>query len=254
MEAGEILLRHHESLKPGDVDRKGRIDMVTVADRVSETHIKDRIRAAFPDHVIVAEESSPGDVGAAVDVPRWYVDPLDGTTNFVNGLPVFGVSIACWQGDVPQAAVVHAPYLGETWRAARGQGAFLGDRRLHVTGVDQLEDAVIATGFHYDRKTQKANNVGNFNNLILEVRGLRVNGSAALDLAYVAAGRLDGFWEAYLGTWDVAAGILLVKEAGGRVTDFTGGNDSLCGGSIVAAGPVLHGRILERLVEGPGIS
>lgn len=263
-EAGAVLMRHHERLRPDQIDRKGRIDMVTVADHESEELIKQRLATAAPGHLIVAEESAP-EAGALpvdampADVPRWYVDPLDGTTNFVRGFPFFAVSMACWLGGEPLAGVVHAPYLGETFYAARGEGAFLeerrqGTRRLAVTATDRLEDAILATGFHYDRKTLVANNVGNFTNLILDVRGVRRAGAAAIDLAYVAAGRLDGFWEPYLSAWDVAAGILLIREAGGVVTDFSGGDDYLHGRSLVAAGPALHGLIRDRLVEGPGIS
>ncbi|MBN2491608.1 MAG: inositol monophosphatase [Planctomycetes bacterium] len=252
--AGGILMRHHEALAPAEIGRKGPIDMVTVADRESEALVAARLRARFPDHVIVAEESAALAGPFPPEVPRWYVDPLDGTTNYVRGFPFFAVSIACWRGDEPLVGVVHAPYLEETFTAARGAGAYLGGRRLRVTCTAALEEALLATGFHYDRRTLAANNVRNFNNLILEVRGIRRTGSAAMDLAYVAAGRLDGFWEPHLNAWDVAAGILLVQEAGGRVTDFAGGRDFLEGRSIVAAGPALHERIRERLVEGPGIS
>jgi len=255
-EAGRILMRHYERLEPEHVARKGRIDMVTVADHESEALITSRLTDRYPQHVIVAEESSADASASPVpsEVLRWYVDPLDGTTNYVRGFPFFAVSIACWRGDAPLAAVVHAPYMNETFTAAAGAGAFLGERRIRVTNTATLEEAVIATGFHYDRRTLEANNLGNFGNLILDVRGIRRAGSAAIDLAYVAAGRLDGFWEPYLGAWDVAAGVLLVREAGGVVTDFAGGGGYLHGRSIVAAGPTLHPRIRERLVEGPGIS
>jgi myo-inositol-1(or 4)-monophosphatase len=254
LEAGGVLMRHYEALAPEDISRKGRIDMVTVADHASEALVTARLRERFPDHVIVAEESAAAGTGPFPrDVPRWYVDPLDGTTNYVRGFPFFAVSIACWRGDEPLVGVVHAPYLEETFTAARGAGARLGERRLRVTSTATLEEAVLATGFHYDRRTLVANNIANFNNLILEVRGIRRAGSAAIDLAYVAAGRLDGFWEPHLNAWDVAAGALLIEEAGGRVTDFAGGRDFLHGRSIVASGPALHDRIRERLVEGPGI-
>ncbi len=252
--AGAIQLEHFETLAPDEIHHKGAIDLVTVADTASERAIVDRLRAAFPDHAIVAEEG--GEAAASnTDAPRWYVDPLDGTTNYVHGFPLFGASIACWSATgEPLVGVVHAPYLRETFHAVRGGGAFLGDRRLSVTPVDRLDEAVLATGFAYGRKTLAANNVANFDAMILDVRGIRRGGSAALDLAYVAAGRLDGMWEPWLNAWDVAAGILLVREAGGLVTDFTGGGDPLHGRAIVAAGPRLHPQIRAKLVEGPGLA
>ncbi|MHC5212895.1 MAG: inositol monophosphatase family protein, partial [Planctomycetota bacterium] len=175
------------------------------------------------------------------------VDPLDGTVNFSQAHPFFAVSIALYDGDRPLVGVVHAPRLGETFAAAAGRGAHLDGRRLAVSTKTRLLDSVLATGFAYRRTELADNNVGHFDDMILRVRGLRRGGSAALDLAYVAAGRLDGHWEPHLNAWDVAAGALLVLEAGGRVSTMDGGDGWLHGDSILAAGPGLHGPMAAVL-------
>jgi myo-inositol-1(or 4)-monophosphatase len=186
---------------------------------------------------------------AASNAPRWFLDPLDGTVNFVHGLPAFAVSLGLWVDGQPAVAVVHAPRLGETFHAVRGGGAFLGSERLAVSDCTRLADAILATGFPYRRNELAPNNLENFAGLFLDVRDLRRVGSAALDLAYTAAGRYDGFWELYLSPHDVAAGALLVREAGGRVADVDGGEDWLRGGHIVAAGPALFETLRARLVH-----
>jgi myo-inositol-1(or 4)-monophosphatase len=245
-EAGAILLERlgREGGEPFRRKSSWR-DLVTEADVASERALVARVRAAFPDHAIEAEEEvrDSGDEGT----PRWFLDPLDGTVNFVHRLPCFAVSIGLLVGGVPEVAVVHAPLLGETFHAVRGGGAWLGSTRLAVSDTAELSEAVLATGFPYRLNELEHTNLENFARLSYLVRGLRRFGSAALDLAYTASGRLDGFWELHLSPHDVAAGALLVREAGGIVTDADGGEAWLRGGHIVAAGPALHPRIRERI-------
>jgi len=209
----------------------------------------ERLRAAFPDHAIEAEEEVRDAREGADGRPRWFVDPLDGTTNYVHRLPFFAVSMGLWVDDVPEVALVHAPCLGETFSAVRGGGAFLNDEPIHVSRTSALGEAILATGFPYRRGELEHSNLENFGRFFQDVRGLRRMGAASVDLAYVAAGRIDGFWELHLSPHDVAAGALLVREAGGIVTDADGGGDWLRGGHIVAAGPALHETIRERVVH-----
>ncbi len=244
-EAGEILTGFHGRLRRDRVRRKGNArDLVTEADVTSERHLVQRIRAAFPDHAIEAEEEVHDDDG---DAPRWFVDPLDGTVNFVHRLPLFAVSLGLYVRGIPEVAVVHAPLLGETFAACRGRGATLDGVPLRVTDTRELGEAVLGTGFPYRRNELEHDNLANFSRFFPDVRGMRRMGSAAIDLAYTAAGRLDGFWELHLSPYDVAGGALLVREAGGLVTDADGGEDWLRGGHIVAAGSALHARMLERI-------
>ncbi len=248
--AGEILLGHFGRIDRAEVTSKTAArDLVTVADVAAERELVTRLRRAFPDHAIEAEEEvhdaldTPGDAAR----PRWFLDPLDGTVNFVHGIPVFSVSMALYVGTEPLVAVVHAPKLGETFTARRGGGAFLDGRRIRVSDCARLADAVLATGFPYRRNELANNNVANFDELILRIRGIRRMGSAAVDLAYVAAGRLDGYWELHLAPHDVAAGALLVREAGGIVRDIAGGEDWLRGKNVVAAGAGVFEDLRERV-------
>jgi myo-inositol-1(or 4)-monophosphatase len=245
--AGELLLGYLGRIERGAVGTKSAArDLVTEADVASERLIVGRLRAAFPEHAIEAEEETrdPGERGRGA---RWFVDPLDGTVNFVHGLPIFGVSIALYVDGLPEVAVVHAPRLGSAWHAARGRGAWCGERRASVSPAASLGESILATGFPYRRNELEHDNLANFGRFFHDVRGMRRMGSAALDLAWVAAGRLDGFWELHLAPHDVAAGALLVREAGGVVTDADGGEDWLFGGHIVAAGPGLAEAIRARV-------
>jgi myo-inositol-1(or 4)-monophosphatase len=244
-EAGGILLRFLGRLDRARIATKSAArDLVTEADLESERSLVARLRSAFPEHAIEAEEAVRD---AASSSPRWFLDPLDGTVNFVHGIPCFAVSLGLFADGEPEVAVVHAPRLAETFHAVRGGGAFLGEERLSVSPCRALPGAVLATGFPYRRTDLRANNLANFAGLFHDVRDLRRMGSAALDLAYVAAGRLDAFWELHLAPHDVAAGALLVREAGGVVTDLDGRDDWLRGGHILAAGPALHPQLLSRL-------
>ena len=246
-EAGALLLAHFGRLDERTIGRKSaRRDLVTAADLASERAIVARLRAAFPEHAIEAEEEVR-DGGDSARGARWFLDPLDGTVNFVHRLPCFGVSLALYDAGVPEVAVVHAPALGETFSAVRGGGAFLNGARLSVSSATELSEALLATGFAYRRSELANDNLANFAAFLHDVRDLRRMGSAALDLSWTAAGRFDGYWELHLSPHDVAAGALLVREAGGLVTDALGGEHWLRGGSIIAAGPGLHARIRAQI-------
>ncbi len=245
--AGAVLLEHFGRLRPGEVASKGVArDLVTAADLESERVLVARLREHFPSHAIEAEEETH-DARGAVDGPRWFLDPLDGTVNFVHGLPVFSVSLGLWSGGEPEVGVVYAPRLGEMFCALRGGGATLNGEPLRVSSAATLGEALLATGFPYRRETLAHSNLENFCAFFYDVRGLRRLGSAALDLAYTAAGRFDGYWELHLAPHDVAAGGLLVREAGGVVRDADGGEDWLRGGSVVASGPALFEAIRARV-------
>ncbi len=242
--AGEVLVDFFT--RDFRIDTKnpfeGSIDIVTDADRASEELILDAIRREFPDHDILAEETTTTNTGSPW---LWIVDPLDGTINFAHGFPAFCISIALMEHGRLLAGMVFDPLRKDAFFAARGSGAFLNDQPLHVSRADRMDRSLVATGFPYDRAISAENNLAEFCNVVTRVQGMRRAGSAALDLAYVAAGRLDGFWELKLNPWDMAAGMLLVEEAGGRVSDRTGASTDVYTKSIVAT----NGRIHEVLVE-----
>ena len=245
-QAGELLLDGYQRLDDDSVRSKGiERNLVTDLDVASERLLVERIRAVFPDHAFEGEEEVIDPV--EVRGPRWILDPLDGTINFVHGLPAFAVSVALYFDDDPLVGVIHVPLLNETFSAIAGEGAFGPGGALKVRSTEKLSEAVLATGFPYGRNELEHDNLANFGRFFYDVRGMRRMGSAAVDLAYVAAGRFDGFWELHLGAHDVAAGALIVREAGGIVTDAGGGEDWLRGGNIVAAGSALHPKILERV-------
>ena len=234
--SGRILAERFQG--PLAVEFKGRIDLVTDADRASEAALVSFLKARFPDHAVLAEE---GGLTQAKGPFRWLVDPLDGTTNYAHRVPHFCVSVAVEGPEGLLAGVVFDPMKDELFSAARGQGAFCNGRPLAVSRAATLERALLCTGFPYDVRERPEVPVGLFNHFIRKVQGVRRMGSAALDLAYVAAGRFDGFFEAGLKPWDVAAGALLVAEAGGVVTRFDGSPHELDGAQVLAAGPALHG-------------
>jgi myo-inositol-1(or 4)-monophosphatase len=243
-QAGQVLMRHFERLGSAEVSFKGKRNLVTVADRESEEFIVNRIRQSYPTHSILAEEQTKEKKSSRRE---WIVDPLDGTINYTHGHPMFCVSIALAEEGRVVLGVIHAPVLGETYHARLEEGAYLGSRKLSVSGTGELINSLLATGFAYVREETQANNLANFGRLSLKARGVRRYGSAAIDLAYVAAGRLDGFWELYLAPWDVAAGSLLVTEAGGQVSDTSGGSDYIYGQNIVASNGKVHNLIIENL-------
>ncbi|MEQ8764730.1 MAG: inositol monophosphatase family protein [Planctomycetota bacterium] len=243
-EAGRTLMWFYERPREKHARMKGLRDPVTDADVASENLIAERIRQRFPDHAILAEEK---DRGRADGEHLWIVDPLDATVNFLHGHPLFAVSIAYYHRGVGEVGVVYAPYLGEMFTAARGEGCRLNGKLLEVSKTEALDQSVLATGFHYQRHEQVDNNVARFTHLILQVRGIRRGGCASLDLAYVAAGRFDGYWELWLSPYDVAAGAILVREAGGRVTDLGDGDEWLHGGQILATNGPMHETLRAEL-------
>lgn len=248
--AGKILLDWRMRLEAGDIGHKSAdCDLVTKADLESENFVLNGLRAAFPQDGILAEES-----GARAGSARstWYLDPLDGTVNFVHQLPIFAVSLARVTDGRPDVAVVHVPVLNECFVAVRGGGCFLNGAPARVSGASQPLQSLLATGFPYRRHVLRDNNLENFNRLFLHQRGIRRMGSAAVDLAYVAAGRLDAYWELHLSPWDVAAGALLVQEAGGVVDTLEPGGDWLHGRNLIAGPAALVQELRGLLLAGRG--
>jgi myo-inositol-1(or 4)-monophosphatase len=242
--AGALMVRRLNQLETIEVVEKGRNDFVTQVDTQAEAAIIEVIKDHFPDHAILAEES-----GALGDHEyQWIIDPLDGTTNFLHGFPVFSVSIAVTHLEKLQHAVVYDPLRQEIFTASRGEGAQLDGRRIRVSKAVGLKHALIATGFPY-RMTE--HNIDRYLAMLREVMvttaGVRRPGSAALDLCYVAAGRVDGFWEIGLSTWDVAAGALIIQEAGGRISDFRGSDRYLISGNVVAGAPKVYAALSKLL-------
>jgi myo-inositol-1(or 4)-monophosphatase len=239
--AGGRVLRDGLSRRKA-IHMKGRREVVTDLDNESERAVLGVIRASFPDDMIVAEESAPG-LGESHRV--WIVDPLDGTNNYAHGYPFFCVAIAVEEESSLVAGVVYDPLRDELFAAERGRGATLNGEPIRVSKAGALAESLVATGFPYDRSEETDNNLANLNRFILSVRGIRRGGSAELDLAYVACGRLDGFWELGLKTWDVAAGGLIVREGVGRVTNFEGSGWDHRRGDIVASNGTIHDEMLE---------
>jgi len=235
--AGDVLVRMFDERDGLRVEEKKDRDYVTEADRKAESLIIREIHQHYPAHGIVAEESGCRNPDADV---QWYIDPLDGTTNFIHGYPHFAVSIAAWKQGRPLLAVVHDPMRNETFEARNGNGAFLNRRRLRVCPEIKVADAVFASGLAPYRRDQLPIFQKRMEACMREASTYRRGGSAALDLAYVAAGRLDAYWEAGLGSWDIAAGILLVQEAGGMATGLDGSRVDLKKGDVLAANPILN--------------
>lgn len=230
-----------------EVRHKGRVDLVTDADRAAEEAIIGAIRGTFPRHDILAEE---GDYGCNGSAYRWIVDPLDGTTNFAHGFPWFAISVALEVSREVVLGIVYQPLTDELFVAERGAGATLNGRRLEVSATARLEEALLATGFPYDRKDSAVNNYDHFVNFQQAAQACRRPGAASLDLAYTAAGCFDGYWEMKLQPWDVAAGMLLVAEAGGRVSDFSGQPPGTSGAECLASNGRIHAAMLEVLQHG----
>ncbi len=246
--AGGVLVEHFGGGLAVET-KSNAIDLVTAADRAAEALILGRFAEATPDYAVLAEES--GSRAGQPGAPRWVVDPLDGTTNFAHRYPHYSVSIGLEADGVPVGGVVHDPSRGETFYASRGDGAWLlaggSTRRLIMNGTETVAPSVLATGFGYDRATAERNNVDEFSRVIARVRGIRRAGSAALDLAWVAAGRLDGYWEYNLAPWDWCAGSVLVREAGGHIATLDGEAWTIDAGSICVGREALVGSLLEVL-------
>lgn len=234
--------------QPHQIRYKGEIDLVTEADLAAEERILEILRQRQSGATVLAEESFAR-YGAAPSGTVWVVDPLDGTTNFAHGLPWFAVSVACMVEGESVAGVVYAPMLDELFCACRGVGAWLNGERLAVSGCRDLQQALLATGFPYDVARRGPEVLGALGRLLPLCQGVRRAGAAALDLAYVAGGRLEGFWEIGLKPWDTAAGLLLVEEAGGRVSDFRGRPYSPFVPEIVASNGLIHDELAASLAE-----
>jgi myo-inositol-1(or 4)-monophosphatase len=231
------------------IEYKGEVDLVTKADRASEKMIVERIRKQWPDHDLIGEEGSRRETGSDF---RWYVDPLDGTTNFAHGYPVFCVSIALEYKGERIAGVVFDPTRDEMFAAEKGSGAQLNGQPTHVSSTPRLKESLVATGFP-SHKRHKNPNINFYHQITLRSHGVRRAGSAALDLCYTACGRFDAYWEFNLNPWDTAAGVLLVEEAGGKVTNFSGGPFEIASREVLASNTVLHEEVLrefQAIMEG----
>jgi myo-inositol-1(or 4)-monophosphatase len=245
-DAGAILV---DRLGRAQVSNKGDIDLVTEADLASEKLIIERIKSHYPRHAILAEES--GDTAGSLLADgtsewKWIIDPLDGTTNYAHGYPCFCVSIALERAGKIELGVIYDPMRDEMFAAERGQGATLNTRRMRVSDVEDLNRAMLCTGFPYNVR-ERPNFVRDFEKFTMEAQAVRRDGSAAIDLAYLACGRFDGFWEDGLNAWDVAAGVLLIEEAGGQVTDFTGGPLNIYTPKVLATNGSVHEQMMRVL-------
>jgi len=241
--AGKILMRYFDRLETLTIVDKGRNDFVSEVDRAAEQEIIAVLRKAYPAHGILAEETGRHDGNDF----QWIIDPLDGTTNYLHGFPQFSISIAMQHRGQLQSAVVYDPLRDEMFTASRGNGALLNGRRLRVSEQKTLAGALIGTGIPFRDQTYLDAYLGMMKAMVKDTAGIRRPGSAALDLAYVAAGRTDGFWELGLSSWDMAAGILLVREAGGTVTDIRGGDRHLESGNLIAGNLRVHREMLTTL-------
>src|SRR5262252_6453271 len=242
-EAGELLMGYFR--RQVKIEYKGDADLVTIADRQSEALILDRIRQHFPDHDVMGEEGSRIDSGAEY---KWYVDPLDGTTNFAHGFPVFCVSLAVERHGERAAGVVYDPTRDEMFSAATRSGALLNGHPIRTSSTASLTECLLGTGFPSHKRHQNPN-IYFYHQITLRTHGVRRAGSAALDLCNVACGRFDGFWEFNLNPWDTAAGVLIVEEAGGRVTDFGGGRFQLNSRETLASNGIIHDALLREFRE-----
>jgi len=240
--AGKVLLKYFR--KTLQISIKRGAGIVTDADTAAEEFILKRIRKQFPESSVIAEESGES-MGSGEYC--WILDPLDGTTNFAHGFPFFCVSIGLYRGKEAVAGVVYHPVSGECFFAEKGKGAFLGKTRLHVSKVKKMSMALFGTGFYYAKGKQLSDEMHLFHRVNEEVLGVRRPGAAALDLAYVAAGRYDGFWERGLSPWDVAAGYLLITEAGGKISDYTGKPTTIFSKEVLATNRLTHSNMVRLL-------
>jgi len=234
-EAGQMLRQNMENAR--EISYKGIVDLVTNFDNQAQQMIFMRLSSSFPEHDFLAEEGLSREKGAEF---RWIFDPLDGTTNYAHRFPVFCVAIALEQKGESLLGVVYDPMREEMFWAVRGKGAFLNEKRIQVSSVDDLDRSLIATGFPYDLRESEVNNIKHFNNFMTRVQAIRRCGSAELDLCYVACGRFDGFWELKLKPWDVVAGALIIKEAGGQVTNFEGEEFRSFSPDVLATNGLIH--------------
>lgn len=246
-DAGKLLAEKATCHNP--IFYKGTIDLVTEADRMSEALILTEISRRYPEHGILSEESAAKNEQAAV---RWIIDPLDGTTNYAHGFPFFCVSIALEKDGIVESGVIYDPIRDELFTAFRAGGAWLNGKKMQVSTVSDLSHSLLATGFPYDIRVSQENNLNYFNAMAVNAQAIRRPGAAALDLAYLAAGRIDGFWELKLKPWDTAAGCLMVEEAGGIVSDLEGKTWNLFSPGLVASNRLIHEQMMEVLQKAKG--
>jgi len=242
--AGKLLKENIHGKR--EITHKGEIDLVTEMDMRSERIVVEMLHASFPDHNIIAEEETNIRNGSRF---TWIIDPLDGTTNYAHGYPCFSVSIALEQNDEIVLGVVYDPMRDEMFSALNGNGADLNGRPIQVSDMDRLINSLLATGFPYDRKVNGKNNIAYFQEMLMASQEVRRDGSAALDLCSVACGRFDGFWELRLRPWDVAAGSLIVREAGGMVSDLSGSKFNIREGDILTSNGKIHNQMIDILRE-----
>lgn len=245
LKAGRLLKRNIG--KARTIEFKGEVNIVTEMDRKSETLIINEIKSSFPDHGILTEESA--EITSETGF-RWIIDPLDGTTNYSHGFPFFCVSIAFEQFGEVVLGVIYDPMLGELFVAEKGNGAYLNGKKITASKISTLDKSLLATGFPYDLRASADNNLDNFSKFLVKAQAIRRAGSAALDLCYIACGRFDGYWEMKLHPWDVAAGALIVAEAGGVVTDFKGNAFSITGKECLASNGLIHAEMAAVLSKG----
>ncbi|KAB8331728.1 inositol monophosphatase [Scytonema tolypothrichoides VB-61278] len=250
--AGAVLQGYLGKVEDAIIEKGRPGDLVTAADKASEAVVLDVLRRHFPEHSILAEES--GKLGNQHSQHLWAIDPLDGTTNFAHQYPFFAVSIGLLIQGVPQVGVIYDPFHDELFRAAQGLGATRNRRPIKVSETSELGKSLLVTGFAYDRRETSDNNYAEFCHLTHLTQGVRRSGSASLDLAHVACGRLDGYWERGLSPWDITAGIILLREAGGKVTAYDGSPLDIWSGRILATNGSIHDRLSQELQQVPSLS
>lgn len=250
--AGVVLQDYLGKLEDAVIEKGRPGDLVTAADKASEKVILDVLSRHFPEHSILAEES--GQLGNQENEYLWAIDPLDGTTNYAHQYPCFAVSIGLLINGVPQVGVIYDPFHDELFQAAAGLGATRNRRAIHVSQTTELSKSLLVTGFAYDRRETSDNNYAEFCHLTHLTQGVRRGGAAALDLAYVSCGRVDGYWERGISPWDVVAGIVLVQEAGGKVTAYNGEPVNIGSGRILATNGHLHNSLSQTLLQVPPLS
>lgn len=243
-QAGDIIIRSAESIDTLKITIKSQNDFVTEIDKRAEEEIINTLLTAYPEHGILAEESGYTNKDAEY---LWIIDPLDGTTNYMHGFPHYAISIALKKGNIIEQAVIYDPVRQDLFTATRGKGATLNNRRLRVSRQRKLEGAFLGTGFPFKNNANIEPYLDIFRDIFSSTSGVRRAGAASLDLAYVAAGKLDGFFEIGLKPWDLAAGLLLIQEAGGVVTDFTNDHEYFKSGNVVCANPNMHRVLLEKI-------
>ncbi|MCX8022019.1 MAG: inositol monophosphatase [Syntrophorhabdaceae bacterium] len=248
IESGKIQRRYFQ--KTFNIEYKGEINIVTEVDIACQEKLIALIHDNFPEESVISEEKDNSFVSNNKN--RWIIDPLDGTTNYAHGYPFFCTSLGYEQKGEITHGVVYNPIFNELFYAVKGKGAYLNGEKIRVSKVDNLTSSLLATGFPYDIRTNRRNNIDHFLKFLLKAQAIRRDGSAALNLSYVAAGRFDGFWELSLNPWDMAAGVLMVSEAGGMVTDFGGEGFNLYRDEIIASNSLIHKAMVETIKEKQG--